>query len=158
MDSRTRYLILIAGVALPLLFRISPSIGADEPNAAMKAVQGKWVRYQQTSDGRVTIIKEHKGNTTVLTVYGDAKNVIYSHKSEFKIERSGKIHVLTFFNRKITAGPNAGHTIEKPVSFVFRVADNRFVEVYGVLEDDTSAPNLIVWERMESKAKSKDAG
>jgi hypothetical protein len=138
-------------------FAASVAAIGDEPIELTKAVQGKWVRHQTTANGPVKIVKEHKGQKTIVTAYDDKKNVIYSHESEFKVEQSGKVRIFTFFNRTITAGPNAGQTFKEPASFVYRVAANRFIEVHGVLDLDTNAPNMIIWDRIEDDAKGKDA-
>ncbi len=44
-----------------------------------------------------------------------------------------------------------------PVSFVYRVVENRFIEVHGVLDDDANAPNMIIWDRIDDEAQGKDA-
>lgn len=149
---RTILVLLAASVTIAM----SVAANGDDPIEPTKAVQGKWVRHQNTANGPVKIVKEHKGQRTILTAYDDKENVIYSHESEFKIERSGKVRIFSFFNRTITAGPNAGQKNQEPISFVYRVAEKRFIEVHGVLEGDTNAPNMIVWERIEDELKSKD--
>ena len=150
-------LLLLASSVLPTLslaFAMSVVANGDEPNDLYQVVQGKWVRHQATPNGRVKIVKEHKAQLTIVTAYDEQGNVIHSHESEFKIEQSGKVRVFTFFNRTITAGPNAGQKTKERVSFVFRVAENRFIEVYGVLDGDTNTPNMIIWERLGDGAAS----
>lgn len=144
-------------LASSLAFVVSVAAYADEPAELSKAVQGKWVRHQATASGPIKIVKEHKGQSTIVTAYDDKGNVIYSHESEFKIEQAGKARIFTFFNRTITAGPNVGQKIKEPVSFVYRVAENRFIEVHGVLDGDANVPNMIIWDRIEDEAKNEDA-
>jgi len=144
-------------LASSLAFAVSVAANGDEPIELSKAVQGKWLRHQATATGPVKIVKEHKGQNTIVTAYDDKRNVIYSHESEFKIEQSGKVRIFTFFNRTITAGPNAGQKLKDPVSFVYRIAENRFIEVHGILDGDSNAPNMIIWDRVEDEAKGKDA-
>ena len=152
-----RQITIVILLALSLAFAMSVAANGDEPIEPTKAVQGKWERHQTTANGPVKIVKEHKGQRTIVTGYDDKLNVIYSHESEFKIEQSGKVRIFTFFNRTITAGPNAGQKIKEPVSFVYRVAENRFIEVHGVLDGDTNAPNMIIWDRIEDEPKGKSA-
>lgn len=152
-----RHVTILALLTLPLAFAALAVADGDEQIEPIKAVQGKWVRHLTTPNGPVTIVKEHKGRNTILTAYDDQKNVIYSHESEFKIEQLGKVRVFTFYNRKITAGPNAGQKIKEPDSFIFRVDNKRFIEVNGLLDGDANAPNLLIWERMEEVAKDKSA-
>lgn len=143
-------------VLLAFALAVFPSAASpgDELSDHYQAVQGRWIRHQDTANGRITIIKEHKAQHSTVTAYDDKRNVIHAHESEFKIEQSGKVRIFTFFNRTITAGPNAGQKSKEPVSFVYRVAENRFIEVYGVLDGDTNVPNMIIWERQGAGASS----
>jgi hypothetical protein len=90
--------------------------------------------------------------TTTLTATDAAGRVLYAHTSSFTIEDLGKVRVFTFFNRVTTAGPGAGQPAGEPISFVYRVHDDRFVEVYGLLENDASPLRVIVWERVKQPA------
>ncbi len=127
------------------------AVGAtgDEQAKAVSDVQGRWVRKQATPMGEVTLVKEHKNATTTLTATDAAGNVLYAHVSDFSVEDAGKVRIFTFFNRLITAGPGKGHVAKEPVSFVYRVSNDRFIEAYGLLADDPSPPRMIVWERMQ---------
>ena len=157
MYLRQRQITNLVLLASSLTIAMSVAANGDDPIEPIKAVQGKWVRYQTTANGPVKIVKEHKGQRTIATGYDDKLNVIYSHESEFKIEQSGKVRIFTFFNRTITAGPNAGQKIKEPVSFVYRVAENRFIEVHGVLDGDNNLPNMIIWDRIKDESNGTDA-
>jgi hypothetical protein len=141
-------------IAFSVCLAMSVAVGDEKGGETelLKEVQGTWVRKQQSPNGLVTIIKDHTGTKTILTAYDDQKNVIYSHTSEFTVEPSGKVNVFMFRNRTITAGPNAGQTIVEPVSFIFRIANNQFIEVQGVLRGDTNPPNMLIWERVKEDA------
>lgn len=156
MYLRQRQITNLVLLASSLAFAMSVAAYGDEPIEPTKAVQGKWVRHLNTATGPVKVVKEHNGQRTIVTGYNDKLNVIYSHESEFKVEQSGKVRIFTYFNRTITAGPNAGQKIKEPVSFVYRVAENRFIEVLGVLDGDTNAPNMIIWDRIKDESKGKD--
>jgi hypothetical protein len=124
-----------------------PLARAEEPDTLLREVQGKWTRRLATPQGQLRIVKEHKGNRTIVTAYDDKENVVYSHQSEFTVAQSGKVRILTFSNREITAGAGAGAKFVAPVSFVYRVAGDRFIETHGLLDDEATAPTMIVWER-----------
>lgn len=128
---------------------------ASEPEKFLDEVQGRWTLKQQTRDGVVTIVKEHQGRKTLLTAYDAQENILYAHQSEFRVEKSGKVRVFTSFNRTITAGPQAGQAIKTPSSYVYRISQNKFIEVHGVLENDADPPGLIVWDRV-MEAPEKD--
>ena len=114
----------------------------------LKAVAGRWTRTVPTANGPVTIVKEHVGKKTVLVATDAAGKVLYGHKSDFTVERQGKVRVLTFSNVTVTAGPNAGAVDKAPQSFLYRVTEKQFVEVWGVLEGDATPPRLVVWDRV----------
>jgi hypothetical protein len=141
-------LAIVVACTSSLLIPGAPGANAEEPAELLREVQGTWTRCQTTATGPIRIVKEHKGNKTVVTAYDDKDKVIYAHESEFKVEQTGKVRIFTFHDRVITAGPNAGAKIPAPQSFVYRVSDGRFVEAHGVLEGESTAPSMIVWERM----------
>ena len=138
-------------VALAVALAGSPQrVLAEEPaklDAAMMAVQGKWTRIQQTQNGPVRLLKEHRGNKTSLVAYDPMGKVLYAHDSEFRLETMGRVQVLTFFNRKVTAGPDIGQEETGESSFVYRVQKDEFVEAWGLLENDPSPPRMILWKR-----------
>lgn len=156
MHLNQRHITTLVLLASSLAFAVPVATHGDEPVELSKAVQGKWVRHHTTANGPIKIVKEHKAQNTIMTAYDAQGNVIYSHESEFKIEQSGKVRIFTFFNRTITAGPNVGQKTKESVSFVYRVVENRFIEVHGVLDGDTNAPNMIIWERLKEEAKDTD--
>ncbi len=153
MSWRRRHTLILSFLVWSFGCFLSVATYAEEPLEAAKAVQGKWVRHQDTANGRVKIVKEHNGQRTIVTAYDDKANVLYSHESEFKVELSGKVRIFTFFNRVITAGPNSGQKIKEPVSFVYRIVENRFIEVHGILDGDANAPNMIIWDRITDDPK-----
>ena len=113
------------------------------------------MRTQATPNGLIRLVKEHKGHKTVVTASDDKESVIYSHESEFKVEQSGRVRIFTFSNRVITAGPNTGAKIAAPLSFVYRIGDDRFIEAHGVLENESTAPTMIIWERIKDTSPEK---
>ncbi len=138
--------------AIFLLMIAATRAAGDEQAEGISDVEDRWVRKQATPNGEVTLIKEHKNATTTLTATDAAGNVLYAHVSDFTVEDAGKVHIFTFFNRLITAGPGKGQMAKEPVSFVYRVSNDRFIEVYGLLANDPSPPRMIVWERWRPPA------
>lgn len=148
-------------VALVVTLAGSPPRGwAEEPSkldAAAMAIQGKWTRIQQTPNGPVRLLKEHRGNRTSLVAYDPKGNVLYAHDSEFRVETTGRVQVLTFFNRKVTAGPDKGQEEKGESSFVYRVNKDEFIEVWGVLENDPSPPRMVLWKRPADRPIGSEA-
>lgn len=138
---------LSLAVAIVLLGSLSEAAADDTEAQLLQDVQGTWVRHVRTAQGRVTIAKEHSGTNTTLVAYDAQNQVLYAHKSQFKVEKSGQVCVLTFFHRTITAGPHAGKAINGSASFAYRIANNQFIEVRGILENDPEAPSMVIWDR-----------
>jgi hypothetical protein len=124
------------------------SATAAEP-APPESVEGVWQREVKTADGLVRVVKEHRQGKTVVTAKDEQGNVLYQHRSEYRVERSGKVSVLTFSNRTVTDGPGKGQVTKDPVSFIYRVKGDQFIEVRGVLDEDPEAPGLVKWKRVE---------
>jgi hypothetical protein len=144
--------VAVGVLAFMLCGAISLPTHAEEPklDEAASAVQGKWMRRVQTPDGPVRIVKEHRGYKTFLSAEDSRGNMLYAHESEFRLEQLGKVRVFTFFNSKVTAGPNAGRVVKEPTSYVYRVDKNHFYEANGLMDNDTASPHVIVWDRQEN--------
>jgi hypothetical protein len=152
MDRRTRRttIIVIAACVFALIVGNQRSRAENDALPALVAqVQGQWKREQATPLGRVTFVKEHKGNSTTVTARNAADEVLYAHTSEFMIDDLGKVRVFTFFNRVTVAGPEAGQASRDATSFVYRIHHDKFIEVYGLLENDPSPLNVIIWDRVK---------
>jgi hypothetical protein len=112
-------------------------------------VQGKWFRTVATENGMVKVVKEHKGNETILTFYDPMGNVAAGKKSEFRLEKTGRVRIFTFFNNVVTAGPQKGLTDKEPQSYIFKVTDDSFFEVRGLLVGEEVDPVAITWKRLK---------
>ena len=112
-------------------------------------VQGKWVRTIKTDKGIGKVVKEHRGNETTVTAFDSEGQVVAAKTSEFRLEKTGKVRILTFFNSSITAGPQKGQTDKKPQSYLYRVTGDTFFEVHGLLLDDSAEPLVLTWERVK---------
>jgi len=150
---------LLAAVVASAAASAGTGFAEEQPafDDAAKAIQGKWTRVQQTADGPVRLLKEHRGNKTSLAAYDAKGNVLYAHESEFKLEMTGRIRVLTFFNRKVTAGPDKGQESQEESSFVYRVHNGEFIEAWGLLENDPSPPRMILWKRPDNRPLGNEA-
>jgi hypothetical protein len=113
-------------------------------------MQGTWVRTVETDDGKVKLVKEHKGNWTSLTIYDSKGNVVAAKKSEFRLEQTGKVRIFTFFNNVITAGPQQGRVDKTPKSYIYRISDDTFYEVNGMLVGDGDEPISFAWRRVKA--------
>ena len=128
-----------------------PTSKASEATAAeeLARVQGKWVRTIETENGTFKAVKEHKGNKTTVTFLDPEDNVVAAKRSEFRLEKTDKVRIFTFFNNVITAGPQKGQTDESQTSYIYRITGDTFFEVNGLLIGDDSDPVAFSWERVK---------
>lgn len=152
----TRARKIVFGIGL--LAVLTPPVTAEDSEQKPMPVRGKWIRQVNTPEGRVTIIKNHTGKKTMLTAFAADRTVLYSHTSEYRLERSGRTQIFTFKNRTITAGPQKGDFDKKESSFLYQIRDDRFLEVHGMLDGDTGPPKVIIWQRVKPNAQPDETG
>lgn len=126
---------------------LDPRDGIARPDE-LAEVQGKWVRTTKTDGGTFKVVKVHTGNKTTVTVCDSEGNVVGAKESEFRLEHTGKVRVLTFFNNTITVGPQKGQSDNEPRSYIYRVVGDTFVEVQGMLVGDDDQPLAFTWQRL----------
>jgi hypothetical protein len=57
--------------------------------------------------------------------------------------------VLSYFNLVVTAGPQQGFHQPGTRSYAYRLDDETFTEVWGILEDDDTPPRMFTWRRIK---------
>src|SRR5262245_28493334 len=139
--------IVVCAIALAV-----PTVGgADEIDGTLKKVEGRYERFVRNPAGTTfRVIKEElEGGQSIVTTYDDVGNVVVAHTSTYKVEKRGPVLVFSFFNLVVTAGPNKGLTDPATNSYIYRVDDDSFTEVWGMLEGDPNPPQMIVWKRIK---------
>ena len=126
----------------------SPEV-AVKPSIA-ELIQGEWVVYRDTPNGRYMTIKQHLGDHSVVTIYDPGNTPIRSHRSEYRVDTSGSVPIFRYRNKVVLVGPNAGAKEERESAYIFRVDGDRFFEVHGMLPGDKGEPSLITWERLKN--------
>ena len=125
------------------------SPNSDVAAQELAAVQGKWGRTVNTDRGTFKIVKEHKGNKTTLTITDSEGEVVEQKESEFRLETTGNVRVFTFFNNLFTAGPNKGRKDDTPHSYLYRVTNDTFAEIRGVMIGDDDRLAAFTWKRVK---------
>lgn len=120
----------------------------ESPSIA-EQIKRKWVIYRESPQGKYMTIKVHNGLETIVTTYDPNLKVVYSHRSEYTLDDSGPVNIFTYRNKKVLVGRDAGATQEGPVSYLFRIDGERFLEVHGMMKEDTRGPSLNVWQRLK---------
>ena len=141
-----------AVVAMCLIGAADPPVGDGDD---IQSLQGTWERTQLLPEppgapaqgGRV--VKVVTGNRETVTTYDRSGAVTYAHAVEFRLERQGSVRVFTFFNREITAGPSKGLKVAEPSSYIYRLRDDTFEEVWGFLPGQEKRELLAAkWKRV----------
>ena len=112
-------------------------------------VQGMWERRTgHDVPGLKWATKEIHGNHEVITYYGADNQVLSAHEVDFKLQRVDGIKVFTYFNWVATAGPQKGHKSTGVVSYIYRVDENTYIEVWGFTpRQETRPPLVMIWVR-----------
>lgn len=146
----------VVAVAVALAARVAPppASAADEPKPTSAApaslgddlqlVQGTWERELHPEErDKVNyrrVVKQIEGNAETVTYYDEAGKVTRAHTVEFKLERHGPVRVFTFWNQEVTAGPDKGKRYPDARSYVYRVTNDTFDEVWGFLAGQERRP------------------
>lgn len=125
---------------------------ASSPSAM---IEGEWVSYADTANGRYTTIKEHRNGVTILTTYDPNQVAVHSHQSEYTVDDQGGAHIFRYRNRKVILGINAGAMDPREKAYLFHLDDDSFYEVHGMLPKDTGKPTIKVWKRLKKKIVPK---
>jgi hypothetical protein len=153
--------IFVAATLCAVVLIVTPMRGADvskSPGEApdgemtqqqeLASVQGKWKRTVKTDGGILTLVKEHVGNKTTLSILDPNDGILAVKSSEFRLELDGKVRVFTYFNNLFTAGPQAGQADKAFKSYIYRVHGDTFFEIHGMLKGDSGPPTVFTWQRV----------
>lgn len=112
-------------------------------------VLGKWERLSKTKHGNFRIVKEHRENKTWLTIFDSDENIVQEKVSKYKIDTAGNIRKFTYFDNKFLTGLNRGASRAEESSYVYRIQDDNFFEIRGLLINDPGPVSVIVWKRIK---------
>lgn len=135
-----------------LLWLVSSAIAsaADDKADELKRVMGRWERtFNNPAGTQFRAIKDVFEDHDTVTTYDDVGNVVTAHRSDFKIEKRGPVRVFSFFNSVVTAGPDKGAQHFETNSYIYRVEDDSFIEVWGLLDGDPNPVRVLGWKRVK---------
>ncbi|MHC4404798.1 MAG: M56 family metallopeptidase [Planctomycetota bacterium] len=133
-------------------------IGEAAPEKDLEQIQGVWVQTT-TEEGLLGEVlsskprlakKEVKGDTETVTFYDSKGSVLRAHTAKIQLRRAGPLRVFTFYDITHLAGPKKGEKEEGPKSYVYKMVDDTFVEIWGVLEESDSRVHALRWKRDKS--------
>jgi hypothetical protein len=110
--------------------------GKRDAGGDLSQLQGTW--EQQPEEGRTAtppqrVVKQVSGNTETVTTYGPNGQVVHAQTAKIRLGHSGSVPVYTFYDRRITAGPEQGRGDDAGRSYVYRLRGDEFDEVWGLL-------------------------
>ena len=148
----------VISVAVLVPMALAAAVAASTPDVEddLKALQGTWERTQvipgQQGPQQGRVVKEVKGNREIVRSYDKDGKESYAHAVEFRLERQGDVRVYTFFNREVIAGPNKGQMVAEPASYIYRLRDDTFEEVWGFLPGQEKRELLAAkWRRVKDR-------
>jgi hypothetical protein len=135
--------------ALVVMLAAAPAAPAAD-GEELSRLQGRWQRRATDERGKaLVIVKEIKGTKERLTSFSEDGEVVYAHTVDFRLEKTDKVRVFTYFNCEIVGGPHKGDKF-KGSSYIYTVDDQTLSEVWGFLIDvDAGSPRILSWTRVK---------
>lgn len=144
IQSATAHCLLLALLA-------GTAFADDKEDQPADAVAGAWERTVETPQGTYRFVKTHLDGKTTLHITGPDGAIVESKTSEYRVSETEAVRIFTYFNNLITAGPNAGERIPGESSYIYRIEEDRFYEVRGLLKSDNGPLQVIVWNRVPAE-------
>lgn len=154
MATRQGIAVIVAflAVLLPIGALSAGEERADAAKEDLAALRGKWEMTLRTRDGVIRSVQTIAGTTSMVDRYDAAGKLIQSHTAQFKLRVTDQIKVFTYFDLEVTAGPNKGLIFKGPLSFIYVLNRDSWVEARGILVDqEDGEPRLMVWKRVAEK-------
>ena len=152
----------IDGVLVLMVSMISVLIGFASDTSATENVnssdllsqcQGTWIRSEVQKGVSSRIVKVVDGNKETVSYYRDGK-VTRVHQVDFEVATVANVNIFTFRNGLVTEGADKGQTFKGPFSYVFKIENDSWYEVMGMLKGQEGDPNVTQYVRKEKETSS----
>jgi len=138
-----KQLILLSAI---LIFGTIVYSAEPAPEEDYQILEGKWVRNDQDSKGSPLRVEQEISNKiSTVSVYDRNGALVHSHQAKFRLQRTSDVSLFTYFDLKVLEGPNKGRQQKTPITFVYRVKDNKFIQVEGIMKGDKTPLRLLTW-------------
>jgi hypothetical protein len=154
MATRQGMVVIVAflAVLLPNAALSAEEERADATERDLAALRGKWEMTVRTRDGTIRSVQTIDGTTSTVDRYGGRGELIQSHTAHFKLNITDQVRVFTYFDLEVTAGSRKGVKFKGPLSFIYVLERDTWVEARGLLVDqEDGEPRLVVWKRVTEK-------
>lgn len=126
---------------------ITPALAAEPaPEEDYRSVAGKWTRNDTAGTGApLQVEQEIIGKKSIVRVFDLNGKLVHEHQAQFRLQRMEEVNVFIYFDLEVTAGPNKGKRQPQPRSFAYRIRNNQFIQIEGLLKNDPSQPRFLIW-------------
>lgn len=119
----------------------------------LAGLQGSWEQLPddaRADSAKKRVVKRIANDSETVTSYDQGGGVVNAQTARFQLGRSGDVPTYTFFDRKITTGPEAGRTIARRDAFIYRLRGDDLWEVWGLLPGQEKREVTVVrWKRVK---------
>lgn len=126
-----------------------------KPVYDLALAQGLWELEGGNFDDRQTVRETRliAGNKATVTCYDKAGKICSQSSTEFRLEPSGRVSLITHRYGEYTAGLSKGSKAPPGVSTsnVYSVNRSRFTEIRGALDGSGFPPVVHQWKRIEGE-------
>ena len=152
--------------ALGILLAVLPhSIGsaeeervAEEAHRDLVKLQGKWEMTFRDGGRTIHNVQTIKGTKSTGDRFNDKGELLHSHTADFKLSVNDQVRVFTFFDLRVTAGPQKGQGFKGPVSFIYVLKPDAWIEARGLMADQQDGdPSLLTWQRIAKEKVAKNS-
>ena len=116
----------------------------------LNQLQGTWEQQpgERPASTPQRVVKQVSGDTETVTTYGANGQVLHAQIAKIKLGHSGDVPTYTFYDRRITAGPEQGRSNDAARTYVYRLRGDEFAEVWGLLPGQEQRELVIIrWRR-----------
>jgi hypothetical protein len=138
-----------------VLFMASSSFADQDSAELLESIQGKWQRTVER-DGKVIRVVKAVGRKQETISYHIGEEVVYAHRVDFSVSVTSQGYVLSYDNKTITAGPDAGKRDNEKGSYLFKVHDDTWYEVHRMMPGETGAPWITTYKRAKKSTDAAD--
>lgn len=113
-----------------LFILLSPTLWAGD----LESLQGQWEMSFQQQGRPLRVVKTIEGNRETVDVF-DGEKLLKQHVVEFELETTDRVKIFTYRHGRVTRGHGTGQQVPDG-SFIYRLSEDRWIGVYGVLRGD----------------------
>ncbi len=121
----------------------------DEAQRDLTKLQGKWETTLRAGGRTILNVQTIKGTKSTVERFDEKGELLQSHTADFKLNVNDQVRVFTFFDLRVTAGPQKGKGFNGPLSFIYVLKPAVWIEARGLMADQRDGePRLMIWKRV----------